>query len=596
MRINKLFVSSVILISLFAGFSLSFTPPTNNAQAIFKQQITALQTSLNVFYKQVNNKNKSQLINAFNTSRAYFKQAETLLEYFYAYQAQQLNGAPIPHVSDEEVDQGIIAPHGFQVIEEQLFNPQQPPNYNLINTELQYMQAQVAMVLKTQTSFQFSENNVLDAVEEEQIRVATLNIAGFDAGTSEMAISECASALQGCIQVVQAHNDTSYNAIINTLQQAIVNLKSNTNFTTFNRAIFLQQHISQVAQAINNLRITKNLWGNNSPQYKTSFSKGQFLFSPNAINVKALANGAPFNWAIINLGRQLFFDQQLSSNQKRSCASCHNPNYAFAENKSKSSNINGHGSLARNAPSLWNVAYQRNYFWDNSAENLEEQILKVLNSVGEMNSNFEPKAQALAQAQTYKTLYQQAFAGNTNAVQNNFAHAMATYLQTLVALNSRFDKYMQNKGTLTTAEVNGFNLFMGKAKCGTCHFAPLFSGLKPVRFQQNETEVIGIPSNANNQRLDNDLGRYNKTKISIHKYAFKTPSVRNSAVTAPYMHNGAYTNLNQVMQFYNQGGGVGFFGKPAHQTLPAQKLNLTANQQKNIIAFLTALTDTAITD
>jgi cytochrome c peroxidase len=144
----------------------------------------------------------------------------------------------------------------------------------------------------------------------------------------------------------------------------------------------------------------------------------------------------------------------------------------------------------------------------------------------------------------------------------------------------------------------GFNLFMGKANCATCHFAPHFSGLVPPFFNENESEVLGVTTRPIKQlpvELDQDLGRGNspvkKEKSWIYDYSFKTVTVRNIALTKPYFHNGAFNTLEEVLDFYNEGGGEGLGLKMKNQTLAPDKLNLTPTEIKEIIAFLNALTD-----
>src|SRR6476620_9162836 len=133
---------------------------------------------------------------------------------------------------------------------------------------------------------------------------------------------------------------------------------------------------------------------------------------------------------------------------------------------------------------------------------------------------------------------------------------------------------------------------MGKAKCGTCHFFPLFNGLLPPDFEESESEVLGIPKSNHKKIPDPDLGKYEFTKSEIDRFAFKTPTLRNIELTAPYMHNGVFKNLEEVIDFYNKGGGKGFNIKLENQTLPFEKLSLSSSERKDIIAFLKTLTDT----
>jgi cytochrome c peroxidase len=170
--------------------------------------------------------------------------------------------------------------------------------------------------------------------------------------------------------------------------------------------------------------------------------------------------------------------------------------------------------------------------------------------------------------------------------------ALATYIRSLNPFTSRFDLYMRgNKDKMNAEEINGFNLFMGKAKCGTCHFMPLFNGTAPPFFNTTESEVLGVPSSPSSNIIDPDPGRYTHNKIDELKFSFKTPTLRNIAVTAPYMHNGAFKNLEEVMVFYNKGGGAGVSIQLENQTLSEEPLNLSKSEQKAIISFLNTLSD-----
>lgn len=138
-------------------------------------------------------------------------------------------------------------------------------------------------------------------------------------------------------------------------------------------------------------------------------------------------------------------------------------------------------------------------------------------------------------------------------------------------------------------EIAGFNLFTGKAKCATCHFIPLTNGTVPPSFMKSESEVLGVPDAT--KKLDADLGKFELTKAAIHRNSFKTPTVRNIELTAPYMHNGVFKTLEEVVNFYNEGGGNGLGFNLQNQTLPEDKLKLTALEKKQLIAFMKTLTD-----
>jgi cytochrome c peroxidase len=130
---------------------------------------------------------------------------------------------------------------------------------------------------------------------------------------------------------------------------------------------------------------------------------------------------------------------------------------------------------------------------------------------------------------------------------------------------------------------------MGKGKCATCHFFPLFNGTVPPAYQETESEVLGAPATAAGKEVDSDVGKFVLTEREPHRYAFKTPTVRHVSKTAPYMHNGVYKTLEEVVDFYNNGGGNGLGFNLENQTLPFDELNLTINEKKALVAFMRVL-------
>jgi cytochrome c peroxidase len=240
--------------------------------------------------------------------------------------------------------------------------------------------------------------------------------------------------------------------------------------------------------------------------------------------------------------------------------------------------------------------YQHSQFWDGRAKTLEEQIAAVMKDPTEMNGTIETVLDKLNSDKTYRKSFQKAFSKNKKdkIKADELYQAIASYVGTLNPYNAAFDQYIQgNTRALTDDQIAGFNLFMGKAQCATCHFAPLFNGLIPPFYTLTEYEVLGTTKTDHLTRPenDNDEGRFNFLPTKYYKSAFKTPTVRNTAKTAPYMHNGAFQSLDTLMEFYNQGGGAGLGLTFPSQTLSAAKLNLTEKEKKDIIAFLNALTD-----
>jgi cytochrome c peroxidase len=323
------------------------------------------------------------------------------------------------------------------------------------------------------------------------------------------------------------------------------------------------------------------------------------IFAADAFNVNFFTPGNAYavTPARINLGKKLFSDSILSGYNNRSCASCHRPEKAFTDGLKTPFALDGESLLLRNTPTLLNSALQSRQFSDSRTDILENQLDEVVHNEKEMSGSLKNSALRLKSSPVYTKLFGDAYADIKDPVTPfTIANAISSYIRSLVTLNSRFDQYMRgNKTALSVSEKNGFNLFAGKAKCATCHFIPLFNGLVPPVFTETESEILGVPAtkNKNPAVLDADPGKFNFTKSVIHKYAFKTPTLRNIELTAPYMHNGVYTTLEEVMDFYNNGGGKGLKIAPPNQSLPFDRLQLSKREIADVIQFMKSLTDTS---
>lgn len=291
--------------------------------------------------------------------------------------------------------------------------------------------------------------------------------------------------------------------------------------------------------------------------------------------------------AQIKLGEELFFDPILSGDNKVSCATCHIPNQAYADHKIKAVE----GVKSRNTPTLLNSAFQNVQFLDGRVTYLEDQAKSVINNKDEMHGSFANALDKIKNNTSYQKKFKKVFVSEKEITEQNLLKSLASYVRSLSKLNSKFDNYLRGKVQLTQSEKNGFNLYMGKAKCATCHFFPLFNGSVPPLYNETESEVLGVPSQntTQNATIDSDLGEFLITKAPLKKHAFKTPTVRNSAITFPYMHNGVYQTLEEVLDFYNRGGGSGIGINAENQTLPTDKLNLTKSEIKNLTNFIKTL-------
>jgi cytochrome c peroxidase len=301
---------------------------------------------------------------------------------------------------------------------------------------------------------------------------------------------------------------------------------------------------------------------------------------------------------LLDLGRRLFSDGRLSGTGTRSCASCHNPATAFQDGVARAQNIRlGGPPVARNTPTLINTALQPSQFMDERSVTLEDQVLEVLRSPAEMASSADDAATTLSHDPAMRYSFANAF-GDTKPISGlRIRQALAAFVRSLVALDSRFDRAVRPGGDTTLLsddERRGFTLFMGKARCGTCHFAPLFNGTAPPMYMSSDVEVVGTPASPSSPaQVDPDSGRSRIDHLALHVRAFKTPSLRNVALTGPYMHNGAFRSLDEVLLFYEGGGGVGAGARVPTQTLAPDSLHLSKAERRQILAFLGSLTDTS---
>jgi cytochrome c peroxidase len=277
------------------------------------------------------------------------------------------------------------------------------------------------------------------------------------------------------------------------------------------------------------------------------------------------------------LGKLLFFDPILSKDNTISCASCHKPGHAFADTIATSFGVGGAKGV-RNTPSAMNVAIQTIFFWDGRAKSLEEQALAPIENPDEMNLPVDKALVRLKRSDTYREYFKKIF--NSEPTRENLAQAIADFERTLETSDSPFDdwKFYDNPNAVTDAARRGFTIFNEKGKCVKCHFGS--------NLTLNEFRNIGL---FNGKDL-NDSGRavISGKKEDVGK--FKIAGLRNIAVTAPYMHNGMFKTLKEVIEFYNEPDKV-VPNAINRDSLQAKPLGLTNMEKSDLEAFLLSLTD-----
>jgi cytochrome c peroxidase len=286
----------------------------------------------------------------------------------------------------------------------------------------------------------------------------------------------------------------------------------------------------------------------------------------------------------IDLGRFLFFDPALSKDGTVSCATCHNPDKGFSDGLKTSVGIN-HTNLKRAAPSLWNVAFYKKFFWDARATSLEEQMTGPLYAPEEMGTTREQLLNTINSIEAYQALFQQAFPEKKNeAIQlNEIYTAIAAFESSLISLNSRYDQYAHGyHEALSNKEIEGLNIFRSfVARCAECHTPPLFTN--------QQVAVIGLAEPEGKPR---DVGAELTYHDTTLRASFKVPSLRNIDRTAPYTHSGRFNTTREMINFYTQGRG--------HEVAANEHLrihwhiwepNLTDYEMDRLVDFLKTLTD-----
>jgi cytochrome c peroxidase len=540
--------------------------------------------------------------NLFKQARAHYKRIEGIVEFHFPGVAEALNGPALPEA--DEYDDKVIEPTGFQVVEEMLFPRMEAANHTRLVVEINLFISMMARLKGQLESNSWVPENIFEASRLQLLRMMSLGITGFDSPVAFQSIQEARASLNGMKKTIlcfehQSDKKELVNILIEHFDAADKYLSFNTDFNTFHRGEFIIDFMKPLSESLYDFQkachVPNNKWISPVDMTKTNFASACAIepmwFAPT--HHRDLKNKP----AIASLGKILFFDPILSGNNLRSCASCHQPKKGFTDGKTKSLAFSSTGNIKRNAPTIINSGFQKNQFVDSRFQFLEDQITDVLANDKEMHGQLSQAANTLQKSDEYQNLFATAFSDNPekSITEEGIQIAIATYIRSLNGFHSKVDQYLEGeKAALNQDEIAGFNLFMGKAKCATCHFMPLFNGSIPPSYLETESEIIGVPlmSDTVKATLDPDIGKFRTFNRELHKNAFKIPTVRNAALTAPYMHNGVYKTLEEVIDFYNRGGGVGIGIVLAHQTLPPDPLLLSKKEKEQIVYFIQALTDT----
>ena len=305
----------------------------------------------------------------------------------------------------------------------------------------------------------------------------------------------------------------------------------------------------------------------------------------------------PLTDEAVELGRRLFYDVRLSGNNEVSCSTCHRQQLAFTDGRQTAIGVSGK-ALALNSMSLANLMWgPRHFFWNGRVTSLEEQALVPIQHADEMDQSLAELVDELKADSQYRSLFSIAYGRISN---ENIAKALASFQRTLISSDSKYDKYLRGEATLTEQENLGRKLFVAHpdvkaslrgGNCIDCHSQFLTSGFN--------TLYDGFSNNGLDSEEDLLPGLEEVTQIRAHRGLFKVPTLRNIALTAPYMHDGRFATLEQVLDHYNEGIKMSSTLSPliaeadnsTKGVVTQASLNLTEHEKTAIIAFLHTLTD-----
>ena len=577
--------------------------------AAFDEQAQRFDTVILEVQNSKTNEPTPTVFESYKNLRRSFKKVEFLMEYLDKESFNfSINGAPLPKIEKKVPDVIVLDPKGFQVIDELLAKPLNTESLKELHYYSDKLSKDLTRIRKYLKNKTITDRQFFEASRIGLIRLTSLGVTGFDTPGTLEGIADTEVVIKSLHSYIAPYRLELKNiGKANLAKECDAILKAgekqlkHTTFDNFDRLTFIREVVNPLYKIIRDIHLALNYETINEV---TKYTPATNYMADNLFGEDFLD---PFYYVSLeqdenykakeNLGRQLFNDARLSQNGTMACASCHKKELAFTDGEPVTLSNSGL-PLKRNSMTLNYVVFAKGYFHDLRTHRLEDQFEHVIVSKGEFNSSYKEIVSKLKAIDDYKAAFAKAFPKDKDPIsRRNLDYAFTAYTMGLNSYTNKFDKYFNGENVkLTKNEKKGFNLFTGKAACATCHFLPLYNGSVPPFYLESESEVLGVPETADDPtQLDDDFGRIAngrpKDGAQHYKNSFKTPTLRNIALTAPYMHNGVFTTLEEVMDFYNKGGGAGQGMDIPHQTLAPDPLELTDKEIDAIIDFMKALTD-----
>jgi cytochrome c peroxidase len=608
----------VILLIVFAIFFFSFIEKRSNAykQLYFAElrefvlQQSALQHTITAADLS-SEENILAVRKGIEEARIKLKNIDFWLRYFEPNAYRKING-PLPVEWENEVFEKFEQPYrregaGLTLAE---LSMNQPPLVkdsllDLINRSLDAVKTFEADSITGQLS---EYNHLFLANRLFLLNLAAIYTTGFECPDTARIIPELKSMLQGTKKIYDQYN-LSFPEFA--LSKEYIDLYEQTmgyvngqpvRFSAFDQFDFIKNYINPLfalnqqfinAYNVRSLNFNDYTLNNNT---QSIFDKSLYT-SQNIKGIYSMVEDEKTLREIRYIGKLLFYDPILSGNNMRSCASCHKPTEYFTDTTVITAlQFDKQHRLPRNTPTLINSVYNHLIMLDGKHISLQAQGRDVMTSPAEMNSIEKELIRKVLSCREYKEAFK-AFLKLTPEEKeitiNHIASAITFYDGSFSRFYSPFDDAMNNKATVSEGVKRGFNLFMSRAKCATCHFVSNFNGVKPP-YIGSEFEVLGTPEDTLFKALSPDKGRWliNKAPETLH--AFRTGTIRNARYTKPYMHNGVFKSLEEVIDFYDVGGGQGKKMIVDNQTLSGDSLKLSIADKQDLLAFIYSLNEEII--
>lgn len=580
---------------------------------LFVERVTAveeaLQKALHTLDAQdpATENGRASILASLHDARLAVKRSDLWLRYLDPVGYRSING-PLPVEWESEAYEKNGRPHkriGAGVILAELhLTDEEHPTREALRALL--APAQEAVLRFKGLSAKLAQPDHFLFCERLQVlNLAAIYTTGFECPDADRMLPELEALLSAGLEAQDAYNAAFPSTPITPehhqlYSAALAFIRSSPNDPdAFDRYTFLRKHVAPLYRSVQGMiarygvRSSSMVDYSLDPDERELFSKGLYR-AQDGKGVFGQVKDAGDLKLLEDLGRQLFFDPLLSGNGQRSCASCHSTTMAFTDTTRATPIAFDHqGALDRNAPTLINAELNHVLMHDGRHPHLRAQAHAVITDAREMGGNMAAVIDRVQHSAEYVEGFTPLlkYTPRLTGIGPHHVLSAITYFYTQQSTGlSPFDRAMQGKEEVSPEVVHGFNLFMGKAECATCHFVPHFNGVKPP-YNGNEFEVIGTPADTAYTALSKDRGRFDALPEPEMDHAFRTGGLRNIARTAPYMHNGVFRTLRQTIDHYNNGGAAGRGLDVPNQTLSSDSLHLSETEKRALEAFMISLNE-----